>query len=575
MTRNYTILGLALVATTTLGLDAQASSVPRAPAADAGRFDNQVRERTIEAPRTDISAMPSGGAIAQAPAGADKIRFTLDNLQLEGVTAYSEAELRSVYGAMIGQNISLADLYEIAARLTTKYRNDGYILTQIVVPPQTIEKGTARLQVVEGRIDRILVEGPADEQSALPLIRSYTQSITSATGDKPLNNKDLERALLLINDLPGVSARSIIAPSPNVVGAADLTILIERKAYDAIVGIDNYGSRYLGRWQGNAAASVNSFFGMNERITGQVVYAPHRALNDRELAYFAGTYAQPFGRFGTNVALNYSYTNTEPGLNLRDFDVFGQSQYWGATVTQPIIRSRSMNLLARVTLDARNAKNKNNIPDDRKDQIRALRVGGRFDALDNIFSGGVSTVDVQASRGLSWFDASSKRDARLTRELGEPQFTKVEAEAQRLQRLASGWNLLVGLRGQMANSPQLTSEEFGVGGISYGRGYDPSEIVGDSGFAGKMELQWNPQWEVANLVNAPQVFGFWDAGKVYNRDSTTDSDVESLSSAGLGFRADLGPALQTEFFVAKPLTRDVQTEGDTDPRFYVSVSKKF
>lgn len=575
MKKEYKILGLALIATTTLGFNAQASSVPRAPAADAGRFDQTVRERTAEAPRTDISAMPSGGAIAQAPPGAEKIRFTLDNLELEGVTAYNEAELREVYGASLGQNISLADLYEIAARLTTKYRNDGYILTQIVVPPQTIEKGTARLQVVEGRIDRITVEGPAAEQSALPLIRSYTRTIPSGTTVRPLNNKDLERALLLINDLPGLSARSIISPSATVTGAADLTILVERKSYDATVGIDNYGSRYLGRWQGNASASANSFFGLNERISGQVVYAPHRALNDRELAYFAGTYAQPIGPYGTSVALNYSYTNTEPGLNLRDFDVFGQSQYWAATVAHPIIRSRNMNLSSRVTFDARNAKNKNNIPDPRKDEIRALRVGGRFDALDNIFSGGVSTVDVQVARGVSWLGASSKGDAQLTRERGDPEFTKFEAEAQRLQRLAPGWNILLGITGQLSDSPQLASEEFGVGGISYGRGYDPSEIVGDSGYAGKVELQWNPEWSLPNLVNAPQVFTFWDGGKAYNRDSTTGSDVESLTSAGLGFRADIGPALQTEFFVAKPLTRDVQTEGDTDPRFYVSVSRKF
>ena len=562
----------ALLATTAL-LAASPAFAQQAPGpADPGQASKNLRER-ITVPQVSPDIQVKDIATGKAPAGSDSVRFTLQHLQLDGVTAYNDTELRKVYGGALGQTISLADLYGIAADLTAKYRNDGYILTQIIVPPQTIEGGTARLMVVEGTIDQVIVQGDeAKESKALPLMRRYAADINKDGG--PLNVRDLERALLLINDLPGLSARSVIAPSKTKTGAADLTIMVERDPYDAFVGLDNYGSRFLGRWEASAGGSLNSaLFHANEKISGQVVYAPHGPLTDHELAYISGSYWTPLGGWGTNLELFYSYTDTEPGLDLRDFDVEGKSSYLALTLKHPFIRSRNLNLTGRVLLDGRNVESENNIPDPREDNIRAVRAGGRLEFIDSIFSGGVNTLDLEAAKGLSILGASDSGDAELTRADGDPQFFKLEVEAQRLQRLSQQLNVLVGLKGQMSNSAQLASEEFGVGGSSYGRGYDPSEIVGDDGIAGKVELQWNPLWNSA-WVTGSQVFGFYDVGKVWNDDSTT-SQVDSLASTGLGFRADVVHDIQTEFYVAVPLTRDVQAENDDDARFFLSVSKKF
>lgn len=567
-------LVLSLSTATFLYASTALAQVPDAASsvADPGRADRNLRER-IAVPNVAPDIQVKDIATGRAPAGADSVRFTLKDLRLEGVTAYNEAQLRPVYDGALGQTISLADLYKIAADLTAKYRNDGYILTQIVVPPQTIESGTAKLQVVEGTIDQITVQGGPEETKALPLMRQYAAQINRKGG--PLNVKDLERSLLLINDLPGVSARSIIAPSASKPGAADLTILVERDPYDAFLGIDNYGSRYLGRWEASAGGSINSqIFHANEKFSGQVVYAPHGPITDHELAYIAGSYWTPIGAHGTNFEAFYSYTDTEPGLELRDFDVKGRSHFVSLTLKHPCIRTRNLNFISRISFDGRNVESENNIPDDREDNIRALRAGGRLEFVDGLLSGGVNTVDLEVAKGLSILGASDKGDADLTRPEGDPQFFKFEAEAQRLQRLTQQVNLLVGVKGQLSNDAQLSAEEFGVGGSAYGRGYDPSEIVGDDGIAGKIELQWNPVWQTSWMTSG-QVFGFWDAGKVWNDDSTTSSDVESLASTGLGFRADLVQDIQTEVFVAVPLTRKVQGERDDDARLYMSLSKRF
>ena len=96
-------------------------------------------------------------------------------------------------------------------------------------------------------------------------------------------------------------------------------------------------------------------------------------------------------------------------------------------------------------------------------------------------------------------------------------------EAQRLQRVTSNVNLQLTARGQLANDALLASEEFGVGGINSGRGYDPSEIVGDDGISGSVEVQWNEPYPVSYLEDY-QLFGFYDIGKVWNTDVATGAD---------------------------------------------------
>src|SRR5690606_6712537 len=110
--------------------------------------------------------------------------------------------------------------------------------------------------------------------------------------DEPLNVGDLERYLLLINDLPGVDARGILSPSQQA-GAANLRIITTRDPFDALVQIDNHGSRYLGPLQLTGAGSLNNFFGVNDRVTGQLVLAPDLGgADDLELGYLALAYMQ-------------------------------------------------------------------------------------------------------------------------------------------------------------------------------------------------------------------------------------------------------------------------------------------
>ena len=548
---------------------AYASSLPSAAQGQAspGRVTEQFEDRFTPSvsPQVEVTEFQPVGA----PANADQISLTLNSLNFEGVTVYTASDLEAIYGNVLGQTITLADLYGIANEITLRYRNDGFILTQAIIPPQTIDGGTATIRVVEGFVDSVVVEGDPSITGS-PLIQRMANQISF---DGALNASDLERQLLLINDLPGVSARSVLSPSPTVTGAADLRLIIERDPFDGLIGVDNYGSRYLGPLQTTFIGSANNFFlGFNERLTGQLVLAPSPEI---ELSYVALNYEQPIWSHGTMLDIFLSRTDTEPGFDLEQFEVEGESNFVSVQVEHPFVRSRAFNWYGRALLDWRDVETVNNLNDDRDDQIVAARIGTRVDFLDTLLGVAFNTLDVELAHGLDILGATDDGSTTLSRPDGEPEFFKISGEYQRLQNVTRSINVLLGLRGQWTDEALLSSEEFGFGGINYGRGFDSSEIIGDRGVAGKLEIQVDQpiQW---NLVQDYQVFGFFDAGRVWNDDATTSSfKRDSATSVGLGVRMEFMEETFADFMIAKPLNRDVETTDDDDPRFFFSLRREF
>src|SRR5258708_21785086 len=121
----------------------------------------QLQERFRPGP----AAPPSGAApstpvpVEPAPPGAEATRFRLSEIRLTGVTVYSEEALRPLYADLLGTEVSLAQMIDVANRLTARYRQDGYILSQIIVPEQQIENGIVSLVAVEGFVDKVTITG--------------------------------------------------------------------------------------------------------------------------------------------------------------------------------------------------------------------------------------------------------------------------------------------------------------------------------------------------------------------------------------------------------------------------------
>jgi hemolysin activation/secretion protein len=245
-----------------------------------------------------------------------------------------------------------------------------------------------------------------------------------------------------------------------------------------------------------------------------------------------------------------------------------------------VLRSRAQNLAVRLDLDGADIETNENggrTPLS-EDHLRSIRLGGRYDLLDTLLTPAFTSVTGKISQGLDIFGASSEGAAFATRPAGDPTYTKLNMEIQRLQTLGEGFNLLLGGTGQYSFSKLLSPEEFGIGGEEYGRGFDPSEFAGDHGLAGKVELQYGGEGG-ALPISDWQLYGFYDFGAIWNKDPVAgDSSRHSLASTGGGVRFNVNPSLSGYIEIAKPVINRVHAVSEDegkDPRLFLGVVGKF
>jgi hemolysin activation/secretion protein len=488
-----------------------------------------------------------------------EIKFILKNIELKGATVYKKHDLLPLFNRYINKEISLVDVYRIAAKITAKYRNEGYILSQAIVPPQKIKDGVVEIQVIEGFIDTVHIKGSV--RGPEELLSSYSGELTQ----QPLQAKHLERYLLLINDLPGVKVKSVLTPSKENKKASNLTLMIEHKTVDGYASIDNRGSRFNGPLQNSIGFNFNSIFNQYER-TGIRVIA---ANPTEELLYVGLSHESQVLNEGTKMLYTGSITSTEPGHTLKSYNVQGDSVSASVMLRHPFIRSRGKNLFSNIGLSFLNSETDILGAKNAEDKLRVLSAGFTYDAVDSMR--GINLFSLNLHQGLSAFGATKSGAANKSRANGKGSFTKLTGDVQRLQKLISRWSLLVSGSWQYSFDPLLASEEFGVGGSVYGRGYDSSEITGDHGIAAKVELQYS-------FATFPdfQVYSFYDYGTIEQKNPTAAEDAqEQLYSAGGGVRYNVTESISGYIEADKPLAENVSAEGDKDWRVYFRTVLRF
>ncbi len=516
----------------------------------------------LRAPPRALPALPPPPA---PPPPSPAVRLVITAIVVEGATVYTQAELAPLLAPFVGKEVALDDIYRLAADLTAKYVADGYLLSRVLVPAQVIADGRVRLAAVEGYVAAVRFQGPLPGDAGR--LSAYADRIRAV---RPVTAAALERYLLLMNDLAGVEARSTLVPSAAGLGAADLVVDYSFRRAAGQVGGDNRGSRALGPWRAFASGELNSLFGRFDRTRLFV-----SSTFDDEQNYASLLHAEPVGAEGARIVALGWWAQAKPDPDSLGGLTSSTTRSWSAAAfyQDPVVRSRALNLTPRIGFVAEEGRtdvNGLNVTDDR---LRIVRAGVAFDATDRW--GGANLLDVELSQGLNAFGARRTTTAALPVTTGNSDFTKIALYAARLQPLDANWSVFVALAGQYAASPVPTLEQFAFGGEFFGRGYDPSEIVGDSGASLKVDLarELGPIFDTGATLAG---YAFYDLGAVRLRSSRpVASGHASAASAGVGVRARYRGALYAYVEVAKPLTLTPVLEGNKDPRVYVGLFFSF
>jgi hemolysin activation/secretion protein len=555
--------------------DARAQTPPVAVPPGAARqlrstAPSVVKERARPEPKApggvEIPLPGVGLHIAPEPEAAATTNVVLTGVQIYGATIYPEAELAAIYEPYLGRLIAIADAEKIVAAITAKYQQDGYILSFATAQPQDMEYGILNINVIEGFIERVVFEGPMEARKSLLL--GFAEKLKAA---RPLTQSALERYVMLMDDLPGVDARPALRALDEASGAHELVLRLAQDDFDGFASIDNKSTRPVGRHIAQVSLNFNSLFGQYERTSLIAYTVPD---NNRELMFLEGQQEYTLNSEGTLIGIDAWHSVSESGANNKPLDLDSYDTRAAIYLVHPLYRGRELSLFVTGMFDYHDTQETiagANIYDDR---IRSLRLTARSFFVDPM--AGENILIATVSQGIDVLNASSNNAVNISRDGGQTDYSKIEAYYTRYQALPGPWSAQLGLKGQYMSDGALSGEEFRAGGGNFGRAYDPSEISGDYGAAGYLELQRNIAAHNAFFLST-QSFAFYDLAGAWNKTRQFGTFKASIASAGAGVRTLLPNNVRVTLEMAKPLTADVFAEGTQGDhmRFFFSMNVEF
>ena len=522
------------------------------------------QQRFIEPPAA--RAQPRGPVIALpstvAPAGAESVKLVVRAIQIVGSTVYSEDDLEPLYTDLLGREVSLQAVYDLAQRITARYGRDGYVLSRAVIPPQNLTASGAvvRIQVIEGYIDKVVWP---EKLAAYPRHREFFASYEAKIlADRPINIRTLERYLLLLGDIPGFKVSTKLQPSTTQLAASTLVVEVVEKPLDLSGRVDNHGSKARGPWEFLGSATVNNIFRAHEAFTA--TYAG--ATNLRELQYVAANYRQVLTSEGLTGFVNASHSWGRPGRPVDPaLEYKTRSTIAEAGLSYPLVRARERNLTFTGLAFLSDADgiffNEPNMAPSTRDRLRGFRLKADGDWADPFR--GINQFNLTFSQGIKGLGSTRNRDPNLIDDLdtgplpsranGRVDFSKLEFTYARLQPLFWNFSAFASVYTQQTMTPLLSPELCGYGGRFYGRAFDPSELVGDKCWIVLGELRLDIPVP-AGLASLAQLYAFADHGRLSNLrpDFLTPKDLEGTSVGG-GVRFGWANQLNADLYVAKAI----------------------
>ncbi len=534
---------------------------------NAGGLLNEVQPpATRPAPPAGASAVPAlpqaGAPAVPSPGPA----FVLKRITLKGNDTIPTDELLAPVRDKIGTEVGFSDLEAIAARITKIYRERGYVLAQVVIPQQDVSSGEVELTVLEGRVGHVRLDVAAGTPIREDLLRDRVAQIPVGA---PLQQSVLERTMLLLSDLPGITVTSSLEAGEEP-GTVDLTINVApAKRWTFAVDVDNYGAESSGTWRLGALARINSPFMIGDNLD-------LRILGSERLDTIYGRigYEAPINSYGTRLGIAASRLNYALGKQFSALDAQGEATVADLTLTQPLLRTRSQNLLARVNLEYRDLID--NIGAVGEHNPRSLvegSVGLSYEGRDGFLGGGFNSADVELLIGSLHFRNAADEALDVSPFGRNTQGTEMRTTffANRLNAMTEQLSVFVGISGQWAATTLDDSSRFLLGGPHAVRAYSPSEALVDEGFVAQFEGRYA-------LNSKASVFAFFDIGTGwYNANSRPNegSNVITRSGVGIGAFWAAPGGITIQGTVAWRTTSADTTGNDRVPRFYVQLSKAF
>jgi len=504
--------------------------VSASPYPDSGSIYREFKDGSFhkfDRTKKEVELTPKSDRIAD-----DGVSFLVTGFLVHGNTQLSQDEIHAVLNGFTNRKLNNKQLHSAASSLMNEYRRAGLFSAKVTIPPQGVSNGIVTLQVLEGRLDGdgVILENTGERVNN-DVLEAIIQDNFEA--GKLLKTVDVERSILLINDLPGMSSRSVLYPGSEV-GSAKLNIKTTDDSFiTGSIDFDNFGSYYTGENRLGATVNVNSPTRNGDQLTARLV------TSGSDSNYVFLRYDIPVSGNGLRTGISTDYLDYTLKHEFKQFGSAGNVFEFRGFLNQPFIRSRHTNFYwgaDYVYLKLDDHDNASALA-DRTINSAVLKLSGDHD--DDMFAAGTTYYSVDLTLGnldINGNQAYIDFDAANTETAGG--FGKLNFSVARLQHISGNLSTYVSLIGQLASKNLDSSQKFFIGGPFSVPGYPTGEASGDDGALVHLDLRhdfYGLPWQ--GILQA-SLFYTYGTATLYKDEFASlpanFSNTVSLQSVGIG-----------------------------------------
>ena len=514
------------------------------------------------------------------------ISVVITEIEFNGLEGLNASQMRPAYADLIGKPAAISAVCEIRDAAATILRNNGY-LAAVQVPPQRIENGVVRFDVLMAKLVGFQVRGQAGKAEGL--IEGYLQAISDQS---VFNVIEAERYLLLARDIPGYDIRLALRPAGTVPGEVigDVQVVFVPVEIDA--SVQNFSAREVGRFGMSTQLSLNGLLGIGDRTTISVLSTAD--FKEQQVVRIGQEIR--LGSEGIVLAGDFTHAWTTPDLGPMT-DLSSRTLIASLEARYPLLRRQAKNVFVSSGIDFIDQRTRFVGVPLTLDKLRVVYARLDFDALhsDSIANRGEysptepkwrigGTLELRKGLGILGASESCGPGAIKCIAPGFVPISRIDGKPDAFVARFSGRaeyrpHPIVALsfapRLQYATDALLSYEEFSAGNFSVGRGYDPGTLSGDKGAGFSAELAIGSLNTSSSSDVAVQGFVFFDSAWVWNDDlAALGMNPQNLISAGGGLRFAYGTRGTMDVMAAVPLKKAGLQAQRGDIRLLVNLTMK-
>lgn len=479
----------AFIALISIGLS---SWVLAQAAPDAGALQNQL---DLQLQRESQAPLVQPPKLEQTPVEKKGQQIVVSRFVFEGNTLFTASQLDQVVKPWTGKTVYIGELQDAVVAVQDFYATKGRI-AQATLPPQEIKDGLVLIKILEGKMGAVIVEpvdttGKANSRFSEERAKAYITH--GVAGEVYINTQPIERAMLLLNETPGVSATGAFESGSDV-GLSNFKVkLSDTPWFSGQAALSNYGSASTGASQAIASLSLNNLSGIGDQVN-------LNAIQSQGSGYVVGNYIVPIGFDGWKVGVQSSYLQYITVPNWTSTPSAGSAATFQANTTYALQRSQSANSTAKLSIENRSY---NNVQTNPVSTLSSYQVTASNASISGDWATSSGSI-VNYSAGYVFGNlgirdlSQSQADQNGVGTAGSySKWTFSLSHAQDLSFLPeTTWTNSV--YGQLASKNLNSSEQIYLGGAYGVRAYPTSQGGGSQGaiFSTELMHRINENWQV-------------------------------------------------------------------------------